>query len=61
MSQPFLICRILDFLLLDENKTKGQDTLVRKPLLNHDLDGIPQKHMWSYRGGVGMSQVAIEC
>ncbi len=33
MSQPFLICQILEFHLLDENKTKGQDTLVGKPLL----------------------------
>ena len=54
MSQPFLICRILEFLSLDENKTKGQDTPVRKPLLNRDLDGVPQKLTWLYRGGVGM-------
>ncbi len=54
MSQPFLIHRILDFLLLDKNKIKGQDTPVRKPLLNCDLDGIPWKHTWLYRGGVGM-------
>ncbi len=54
MSQPFLICRILDFLLLDENKTKGQDNPVRKPLLTRDLDGIPWKHTWLYPGGVGM-------
>jgi hypothetical protein len=54
MSQPFLIGRILDFLLLDKNKTKGQDTPVGKPLLNCDLDGIPWKHMWLYCGGVGM-------
>ena len=54
MSQPFLICRILDFLLLDKNKTKGQVTLFRKPLLKCDLDGVPQKHMWLYCGGAGM-------
>jgi hypothetical protein len=54
MSQPFLICRILDFLSLDENKTKGQDTPVGKPLLNCDLDGVPWKHTWLYHGGVGM-------
>ena len=30
MSQPILICRILDFLLLDKNKTNGQVTLFRK-------------------------------
>jgi len=28
MSQPFLICRILEFLSLDKNKTKGRDTPV---------------------------------
>ncbi len=33
MSQPFLIRQILEFLSLDENKTKGQDTPVGKPLL----------------------------
>ena len=52
--QPFLIRRILEFLSLDENKTKGRDTPVGKPLLNHDLDGVPRKHTWLYRGGVGM-------
>jgi hypothetical protein len=46
MSQPFLICRILDFLLLDKNKTKGEDTPVGMPLLNLNLDGIPQKLSW---------------
>ncbi len=54
MSQPFLVCRILQFLSLDENKTKGRDTPVGKPLLNHDLDGVPCKHPWLYHGAVGM-------
>jgi hypothetical protein len=54
MSQPFLICRILERLSLDENKTKGCDTLVRKPLLHRDLDGVPCKHPWLYLGAVGM-------
>ena len=55
MSQPFLIHRIIAFLSLDEDKTKGRDTPpVGKPLLNRDLDGVPRKHMWLYRGGVGM-------
>jgi hypothetical protein len=31
MSQPFLVRRILEFLSLDENKTKGRDTPVGKP------------------------------
>ncbi len=54
MSQLFLIHCILDFLLLDKNKTKGQDNPVGKPLLNRDLDGVPRKHTWLYHGGVGM-------
>ena len=54
MSQPFLICCIPDFLSLDKNKTKGRDTLVGKPLLNRDLDGVPRKHTLLYHGGVGM-------
>ncbi len=54
MSQPFLVRRILQFLSLDKNKTKGHNTLVGKPLLNCDLDGVPRKHPWLYRGAVGM-------
>jgi hypothetical protein len=54
MSQPFLVCCILDFLSLDEHKTKGRNTPVGKPLLNCNLDGVPCKHPWLYRGAVGM-------
>jgi hypothetical protein len=54
MSQPFLVRRILEFLSLDEHKTKGRDTPVGKPLLNRDLDEVPRKHPWLYCGGVGM-------
>ena len=54
MSQPFLVQRILQFLSLDENKTRGRDTPVGKPLLNKDLNGVPRKHAWLYRGAVGM-------
>jgi hypothetical protein len=54
MSQPFLVRCILEFLSLDEHKTKGRDTPVGKPLLNRDLDGVPRKHPWLYRGAVGM-------
>jgi hypothetical protein len=54
MSQPFLIQRILDFLSLDENKSKGKETPVGKPLLNWDLDGVSRKHPWLYCGAVGM-------
>ena len=48
MSQPFLIQRIIEFLGLQENKNKGRDTPVDKPLLNKDLDGCPRKHIWLY-------------
>ena len=54
MSQPFLIRRIIASLSLDENKTRGRETPVGKPLLNRDLDGSPRKHVWLYRGAVGM-------
>ncbi len=54
MSQPFLICQILEFFLLDENKTKGQDDPVGKPLLIRDLNGVERKYTWLYQGGVGM-------
>ena len=54
MIQPFLIRCIIEFLSLDENRTKGRDTPVGKPLLNRDLDGVPRKHTWLYRGVVGM-------
>jgi hypothetical protein len=54
MSQSFLIRCILEFLSLDENKTKGRDTPVGKPLLNCDVDGVPRKHPWLNRGAVGM-------
>ena len=54
MSQPFLIHCILEFLSLDEHKTKGLNTSVGKPLLNRDLNGVHQKHRWPYHGAVGM-------
>ncbi len=51
MSQTFLIRRIHNFLSTDKDKTKGRDTPVGKPFLNHDLDGAPRKHTWlSWRG-----------
>jgi hypothetical protein len=54
MSQPFLVRRILDFLSLDENKTKGPNIPVGKPLLNRNLDGVPHTQPWLYCGAVGM-------
>ncbi len=49
-----MVCSILQFLSLDENKTRGRNTPVGKPLLDCDLDGAPRKHPWLYRGAVGM-------
>jgi hypothetical protein len=37
-----------------ENKPKGHNTLVGKPLLNPGLNGVPHKHPWLYCGAVGM-------
>ena len=54
MSQPFLARRILEFLSLSENTTKSRNTPVGKPLLNKDLNGVPRKHTFLYRGAVGM-------
>ena len=54
MSQPFLIRRIITSVSLDEHKIRGRETPVGKPLRNHDLYGCPRKHIWLYRGAVGM-------
>ncbi len=54
MSQPFLICWILELLSLDKHKTKGCNTPVGKPLLHRDLNGVPCKHPWLYPGAVEM-------
>ena len=54
MSQPLLVQHIIASLSLDENKTIGRNTPVRKPLLNRDLDGCPRKHKWLYQGAAGM-------
>ncbi len=48
LSQSFLICRILNLLSFDEHKSKVCETLVGKPLLNRDLDGVPCKNTWLY-------------
>ena len=54
MSHPFLVRRIIASLSLDENKTRGLNTPVGKPLLNRDLDVCPRKHKWLYQEAVGM-------
>jgi hypothetical protein len=54
LTQPFLIERITKFLGIDNGKANEKLTPVGKPLLNIDLDGIPQKYEWEYQGAVGM-------
>jgi hypothetical protein len=54
MTQPFLTERIISYLNLDINLTKGKNTPVGKPLLCRDLNGLPRKHLWKYRSAVGM-------
>ncbi len=54
LTQPFLIERVTKFLGIDNGKTNEIRTPVGKPLLNKDLDGVPQKYDWEYRGAIGM-------
>jgi hypothetical protein len=53
-SQPFLIWCIIDFLSLEECKTKGKETPIGKPLLNQDPNRVTQKHTWLYCSAVRM-------
>ncbi len=48
LTQPFLIKRITKFLKIDNGKTNEKLIPVGKPLLNKDLDGVPQKYEWEY-------------
>ncbi len=48
LTQPFLIKKITKFLGIDNRKTNEKMTPVGKPLLNKDLDGVPQKYEWDY-------------
>jgi hypothetical protein len=54
LTQPFLIERITAFLGIDKGRTNEQETPVGKPLLNKDLNGVPRKYTWEYRGAIGM-------
>ena len=54
MIHPFLVRRIIASLSLYENKTRGCNNPVGKPLLNRELYGFPIKHKWLYRGAIGM-------
>jgi hypothetical protein len=48
LTQPFLIERITQLLGIDQGKTNEKLTPVSKPLLNKELDGVPQKYEWDY-------------
>jgi hypothetical protein len=39
---------------MDSGRTNKKLTPVGKPLLNKDLNGIPQKYGWEYCGAIGM-------
>ena len=54
MIQPFLIKRTIELIGLDERMMNARDTPAAKPLLHKDLDGLPRKQTWNYRGAVGM-------
>jgi hypothetical protein len=54
LTQPFLIERVTKFLGIDNGKTNEKLSPVGKPLLNKDLNGVPQKYDWDYRGAIGM-------
>jgi hypothetical protein len=59
LTQPFLIERVTKFLGIDNGKTNVKVTPVGKPLLNKDLNGVPQKYEWEYRGAIGMLTVSL--
>ncbi len=54
LTQPFLIKCITSFLGVDKGQRNEQETPVDKPLLNKDLNGVPCKYTWEYRGTIGM-------
>ncbi len=59
-AQPFLIERITTFPEIENGKTNEKLTPVRKPLLNKDLQGVPRKYDWEYRGAIGMLSILLE-
>jgi hypothetical protein len=54
LTQPFLIERVTKFLGIDNGRTNEKVTPVGKPLLSNDLNVVPQKYKWEYRGAIGM-------
>ncbi len=54
LTQPYLIERVTKFLGIDNGRTNEKLTLVGKPLLNKDLNGVPRKYDWEYCRAIGM-------
>ncbi len=54
LTQPFLIEQVTKLLGIDNGKTNEKLTPVGKPLLNKDLDGVPQKYDRDYHSAIGM-------
>jgi hypothetical protein len=54
LTQSFWIEQVTKFLGIDNGRTNEMVTLVGKPLLNKDSNGVPQKYEWEYRGAIGM-------
>ena len=54
LSQPFLIEQITTVLGIADGKINEKLTPMGKPLLNKDLQGVPRKYDWEYRGAIGM-------
>ncbi len=52
LSHPFLIEQFTTFLGIADGKTNEKLTPVGKPLLNKDLQGVPRKFYWEYRGAI---------
>jgi len=52
-TQPFLIEHRTTFLNIDKGRsTSEQETPVGKPLLNKDLNEVPHRYSWEYRGAI---------
>ncbi len=54
LTQPFLIVQVTKFLGIDNGRTNEKVTLVGKPELNKDLNGVPREYEWDYRGAIGV-------
>ncbi len=54
LTQPFLIEQVTMFFGIDNGRTNEKLAPAGKPLLNKDLNGVPHKYDWEYRGAIGM-------